>query len=528
MGSIAKVSSAAFLALSLVSMGCGSSGGGGGSSSASTSAPTTSASTTPTTTVGGSTTSGSTARTSPVTPLALPSGAVGGPRAKGIDVSRWQGTIDWAKVKADGIDFAIVRVSDGLNTPDVQFVRNWAEVKAKGLVRGVYQYFRAGQDPVRQADYLVDQVNAHGGFGAGDIPPTLDLEDYDGQSAATVKTNMDRWIARIVQRTGLHPSIYTSPSFWGGLAPASHGDDNTLWIAHWGVSSPRVPSGWVDWTFWQTSSTGSINGISGNVDTNLFNGTVADLRAYAQKTSAGFMRGIAPNSTGNGFWTISKDGGVQAYGDATFRGTWSAQHAQPVIGITRSASGLGYWAYTADGKVKAYGDATDQGGLTAAPSAPVTAMAATPSKRGYWLFGRDGEVHAFGDAQDYGKPAALSNEVVAAAATPTGHGYWLVTADGEVLDFGDAVNVGGLTQQLSSPVTAIAAMPNGRGYWLVQADGTLTHFGEAGALNVGGATLAGPVVAAAPSLTGKGVWLLTSDGTIVALGDAKDCGQRAR
>src|SRR5262249_21136306 len=81
-----------------------------------------------------------------------------GATVQGIDVSVHNGTIDWAKVKASGRVFAIARVSDGLHYPDSQFAANWKGIEAQGLVRGVYQYFRASQDPVAQADYLVSQI----------------------------------------------------------------------------------------------------------------------------------------------------------------------------------------------------------------------------------------------------------------------------------------------------------------------------------------------------------------------------------
>src|ERR671939_326401 len=71
-------------------------------------------------------------------------------RARGIDVSEYQGAIDWGRVRASGISFAIARVSDGVHHPDRDFARNWHGMKAHGLVRGVYQFFRPDQSAIAQ------------------------------------------------------------------------------------------------------------------------------------------------------------------------------------------------------------------------------------------------------------------------------------------------------------------------------------------------------------------------------------------
>src|ERR1700744_2597326 len=93
----------------------------------------------------------------------------------GVDVSTYDGTIDWGKVKAAGNAFAITRVGDGLGG-DNTFDANWAGIKAAGMVRGAYQYFEAGDDPTKEADILLAKI---GTPADGDLPPTLDLETLD-------------------------------------------------------------------------------------------------------------------------------------------------------------------------------------------------------------------------------------------------------------------------------------------------------------------------------------------------------------
>lgn len=459
----------------------------------------------------------------PVQARPLPSGAVGGPRARGIDVSKWQGTIDWAQVKADGVQFAIARTSHGLADRDGTFARNWAGMKRHGLVRGVYHYLLPQEDPVAQANLMLDMVEAAGGFEPGDLAPVLDLETRGGLTAAQVVARADAFLARVKARTGRDAMIYCSPGFWDPLAAPSH-VDNTLWVAHWGVTTPRVPSGWRAWTFWQTSSTGRVAGINAAVDTDLFNGSFEDLKVYAGRPApAGFFRGLAYNSTGRGYWQVAVDGGVFTHGDATFRGTAGGRrHPQPVLGIVRTPTGLGYWLFRADGAVLPFGDAVHAGDLAGQTLAsPIGAMAATRTGRGYWLFHRSGVVRRFGDATDLGEPATRGT-FVAAAATPTGLGYWMVEHDGDVHAFGDAGAYGDLRgRALAEPVVALAATPTGLGYWLAQADGTVTAFGDAPALtHTGTRRLTADVVSITTSKGGRGYWLADAAGNVLAHGDA--------
>jgi GH25 family lysozyme M1 (1,4-beta-N-acetylmuramidase) len=200
-----------------------------------------------------------------------------GPKTlEGIDVSTYQGTIDWTKVKASGRAWAIARVGDGLGN-DNQFAANWAGMKTVGMVRGVYQFFRPGSDPIAQADLLLGKI---GTLGDGDLAPALDIEVTDGQSNATITANMTKWLQHVEAKTGRVPLIYTSPGFWSSLGNPNFGH-YTLWVANWQVSCPSVPSGWTAWPFWQYADNGTVPGISGAVDLDRFDGDIGMLMGYA-------------------------------------------------------------------------------------------------------------------------------------------------------------------------------------------------------------------------------------------------------
>jgi lysozyme len=197
---------------------------------------------------------------------------------KGIDVSVYQGNIDWAAVKGSGIEFAIARVSDG-SYKDTKFDQNWPAMKAAGLIRGSYQFFEPDEDPNAQADLMIQKV---GVLGAGDLPCVLDVEATGGQSAGTIAANIHTWFDKIKAGTGKTPFIYTGKYFWKDNV-ASNPDfaDIPLWLAAYVSPCPDTPSPWTAWTMWQYSSSGSIPGISGNVDLDEYNGTLQDLKVFA-------------------------------------------------------------------------------------------------------------------------------------------------------------------------------------------------------------------------------------------------------
>ena len=208
-----------------------------------------------------------------------------GTTTKGIDVSKWQATVDWAKVAADGVKFGVARTSDGTTYDDAYFTANWKGMKSNGIIRGAYQFFRPDQDPVAQAKFMISKLNKAGGLQSGDLPPVLDLEKNGGLSASNVVKAVDKWIAYIEQNTGRRPIIYTGSYFWDASAATTKYKSYPLWTAHYtSATCPLVPNAWSKWAIWQYSSKGSVKGVSGSCDMNRFNGTVSDIKALAAKS----------------------------------------------------------------------------------------------------------------------------------------------------------------------------------------------------------------------------------------------------
>ncbi len=192
----------------------------------------------------------------------------------GMDVSKWQGTVDWAKVARAGVKFAFIRVSDGLSYPDGQYLANWAGAKANGILRGTYQFFRANEDPIAQADYLLDNMGPLEQF---DLPPVIDVESTDGQTSETLASNVGAWIDRVETALGVAPVIYSGKYFWQENVGSDAFANYPLWVAQWGTSCPNLPDQWGAWRYWQYSAQGAVDGVVGNVDLNEFNGPYAGL-----------------------------------------------------------------------------------------------------------------------------------------------------------------------------------------------------------------------------------------------------------
>jgi hypothetical protein len=231
-----------------------------------------------------------------------------------------------------------------------------------------------------------------------------------------------------------------------------------------------------------------------------------------------------------GYWLVSADGQVFAFGDAVGYGSLGRVSVnRPVVCMSSTSSGLGYWLVAADGGIFAFGDARFYGSAGSAPLArPIVGMAATPTGRGYWLVGVNGAVFGFGDAHVYGSmnDRMFNSLVVGIAATRSGRGYWLVSADGEVLAFGDARTYASKRSIHSdTPIVGMAPSSSGHGYVLAAADGRIFAFGDARFYGSPAAQArAGPIVAVGTTPTGRGYWLTAADGTVFAYGDARPQG----
>ena len=196
----------------------------------------------------------------------------------GIDVSYYQGDIDWNAVAGDGVKFAWVRVSHSTQFEDPKFAANLAGARAAGIHTGVYQYFEPGQDPIAQAQLLLDRT---GPLQPGDMPPMIDVESKDTVPKAQYADAIRAWLDHVEAATGTVPFIYTGYYYWNDNVGSGEFADHPLWIANYNPGCPLVPDAWATWVAHQTCDCGMVAGIGGAVDTDLFNGDEEQLNAYS-------------------------------------------------------------------------------------------------------------------------------------------------------------------------------------------------------------------------------------------------------
>jgi lysozyme len=154
----------------------------------------------------------------------------GSDQPAGVDVSHWQGDMNWAKCAAAGIKFAFIRSTIGASGLDNRFAENWSGAEAAGLLRGAYHLFRPDRDAIAQAEHFVATAAK-----LGELPPAVDLEHVPGAAIQpSYPEEVRLFLELLLAGTGRKPIIYTSPSFWQNpLGAPAWGSEYDLWQAQW-------------------------------------------------------------------------------------------------------------------------------------------------------------------------------------------------------------------------------------------------------------------------------------------------------
>ncbi len=207
--------------------------------------------------------------------------------ATGLDVSHHQGDIDWRALASEGVAFCFIKATQGARYDDPRFADNWARAGANGVLRGAY-HFLSALDPVD--DQVDNFLRVVGSLEAGDLPPVVDIEEdlssgKDRWEQVPIAERAQRafaWLQQVERLLGRRPIIYTRRGFmaekFGDYQPLT---TYALWVAHYTkAAQPALPPGWTDWKFWQYTENGTVGGISGDVDRNIFNGSVGELSSW--------------------------------------------------------------------------------------------------------------------------------------------------------------------------------------------------------------------------------------------------------
>jgi lysozyme len=283
---------------------------------------------------------------------------------EGIDVSDGQGRVDWTAVRTAGVDFAIIKATQGTYDTQRTFAASWVGARAAGVYRSAYHFFDPTEDGEAQAQHFLSVL---GPAGSDDLPAMLDIECPTGRadttcldtgtsdeaSAADIATRMWNFIHAVEQSTGKKPLIYTYGSYF-----ASNGVDTTGLEAYpLAIADPvagscfDVPSPWSDAVLWQYSFTGVVPGVSDAVDRDRFIGTLQGLQQFAGGCP-GLATGIAPcvealdgsppESPDDAAAQGADDGAAQGVDEAAAQGADEAAPGEGAnAGLDSSAEGPG-------------------------------------------------------------------------------------------------------------------------------------------------------------------------------------------
>ena len=210
----------------------------------------------------------------------------------GMDVSHFQGEIDWDQVKQNepGISFAFLKATEGINLVDANFEKNWTGARQRGILRGACHFFKSGKDARAQADIFINTVKT---LEANDLPPWLDLE-YDRFSELDEGTldnyidNVFTWLEEVEKELGVKPIIYAGPDFARDYLTDKKFSGYALVVADYDTVSaaPKMWGAWEGktWTFWQYSHDGKVKGITDPVNLAKFNGSAQELVNFVKNT----------------------------------------------------------------------------------------------------------------------------------------------------------------------------------------------------------------------------------------------------
>jgi GH25 family lysozyme M1 (1,4-beta-N-acetylmuramidase) len=225
--------------------------------------------------------------TSPPAHAAIPRLPAASSEVLGLDVSAYQGNVNWSAVAAAGAQFAYVKATEGTYYTNAYFAQQYIGSYDAGLIRGAYAFaIPSWSSGASQADYLVNNGGAWSADGKT-LPGALDIEynPYGAECYGLSQPAMVSWIASFLNeyhaRTGRWAPIYSTTDWWSTCTGNYSGfaANSPLWIAIYSSSAGTLPAGWPYYTFWQYADAGTFPG-----DQDVFNGTTSRLVALAKNT----------------------------------------------------------------------------------------------------------------------------------------------------------------------------------------------------------------------------------------------------
>ena len=206
---------------------------------------------------------------------------------QGIDVSKYQGNIDWDAVREGGIRFAYLKVSEGGDHVDSRFYDYWEGAAAAGLPRGAYHFMYWCRTASEQAVWFTQAVP----LDRSQLPPVLDLEWNNDSVTCPTRIPRAEALAKIRKmleimelHTGKKPLIYTDINFHRDVLDGEL-SNYAFWLRSV-AAEPQERFRNRPWLFWQYTATGRVPGIDGDVDRNAFRGSEREWKLWLRSQSA--------------------------------------------------------------------------------------------------------------------------------------------------------------------------------------------------------------------------------------------------
>ncbi|MCZ8197276.1 MAG: GH25 family lysozyme [Flavobacterium sp.] len=188
----------------------------------------------------------------------------------GFDVSQFQGEINWSEIDSvEGfkLDYVFIRATAGSDKLDSRFEENWSNARKHKFIRGAYHYYRPNENSLEQAKNFINNVKLR----KGDFPPVLDIEKLpESQSVDSLKVGLKRWLIAVENHYKVKPIIYSGEKYYEDFLKEEF-EGYTFWIANYNFWVEGIKD---DWQFWQFTEKARINGVSENVDINIYNGSL--------------------------------------------------------------------------------------------------------------------------------------------------------------------------------------------------------------------------------------------------------------
>lgn len=186
----------------------------------------------------------------------------------GIDVSKWQGKIDFARVRDAGIRLVYIKATQGTSYVDPDFERNYRDSEKEGLSIGFYHYVmaRTTTEAQDEARFFASHIRRK----TQSARPAMDFESFGDLTRAETREIALQFLITLEREIGHKPAIYSDSYNASGTFADDRLREYPLWIADYGVACPNMENSWCRWSGWQFTDRGRVDGISGDVDEDYF------------------------------------------------------------------------------------------------------------------------------------------------------------------------------------------------------------------------------------------------------------------